>query len=79
MNGRRRRWRPTVFDGALLPQDGKNALTETQIGFVPFKKQGDDKKTRGKKGAKGGKGGHGKYKKGPGGRKNVLKTFRVRK
>lgn len=63
----------------LLPQDGKNALTETQIGFVPFKKQGDDKKTRGKKGAKGGKGGHGKYKKGPGGRKNVLKTFRVRK
>ncbi|KAK3504138.1 ATP-dependent RNA helicase dbp-9 [Neurospora crassa] len=63
----------------LLPQDGKNALTESQIGFVPFKKQGDDRKTRGKKGAKGGKGGHGKYKKGPGGRKNVLKTFRVRK
>ncbi|KAK1775010.1 ATP-dependent RNA helicase [Copromyces sp. CBS 386.78] len=63
----------------LLPRDGKNALTESQVGFVPFRKQGDDKKLRGKKGAKGGKGGHGKYKKGPAGRKNVLKTFRVRK
>ncbi|KAJ4390373.1 ATP-dependent DNA/RNA helicase, partial [Neurospora sp. IMI 360204] len=43
----------------LLPRDGKNALTESQVGFVPFRKQGDDKKLRGKKGAKGGKGGHG--------------------
>lgn len=63
----------------LLPRDGKNALTESQVGFVPFRKHDDGKKQKGKKGAKGGKGGHGKYKKGPGGRKNVLKTFRVRK
>ncbi|KAK3402332.1 ATP-dependent RNA helicase dbp-9 [Sordaria brevicollis] len=59
----------------LLPKDGKNALAEGTVGFVPFKKPMDERRHKKGKGP-GGKGQKGKYKKGPGGRKNVLKSLR---
>jgi ATP-dependent RNA helicase DDX56/DBP9 len=57
----------------LLPKDGKEALASKQVGFVPFKKQdGKDRKHR-----KGGKPKGRSFK--TGGRKDPLKTFKVRR
>ncbi|KAK4099822.1 DEAD-domain-containing protein [Parathielavia hyrcaniae] len=56
----------------LLPKDGKKALASQQVGFVPFKKQdGKDRKHR--KGKPKGR----SFK--VGGRKDPLKTFKVRR
>ncbi|KAK4463848.1 ATP-dependent RNA helicase dbp-9 [Cladorrhinum samala] len=55
----------------LLPKEGKKALTPQDIGFVPFRKVEKDKKHR--KGKKPGR----SFK--VGGRKDPLKTFKVRR
>jgi len=57
----------------LLPKEGKAGLTSTDVGFVPFKKIGGRKDKR-KTGFKKGKG----FKAGAG-RRDPLKTFRVRR
>ncbi|KAK4128434.1 DEAD-domain-containing protein [Parathielavia appendiculata] len=56
----------------LLPKDGKQALTSQQVGFVPFKKEGgkDRKHRKGKSKGRSFK---------VGGRKDPLKTFKVRR
>ncbi|KAI3401258.1 hypothetical protein diail_11964 [Diaporthe ilicicola] len=56
----------------LLPKEGKKALTADQLGFVPFKKQGDQKKRRSKFFK-------GKAKKVSGRKSDPLRTFKARK
>jgi ATP-dependent RNA helicase DDX56/DBP9 len=56
----------------LLPAEGKKALSSQQVGFVPFKKEGG-KDRRHRKGK--GKGRSFKV----GGKKDPLKTFKVRR
>ncbi|KAK4227548.1 ATP-dependent RNA helicase dbp-9 [Podospora fimiseda] len=59
----------------LLPKDGKTALTSQDVGFVPFRKLDKDKKHR-----KGGKKPGRSFKVGGrGGKRDPLKTFKVRR
>lgn len=55
----------------LLPKEGKKALASEQIGFVPLKKEGRDRRHR--KGKSKGR----SFK--VGGKKDPLKTFKVRR
>lgn len=55
----------------LLPKEGKKALASNDVGFVPFKKEGKDRRHR--KGKPKGR----SFK--VGGKKDPLKTFKVRR